>query len=50
MNYNYETEKAFIFTDKGQKEFLKVRDRALGILDQSGVADMGHLMSDGGTS
>ena len=50
MSYNYETEKPKILTDDGQQKFIKVRDRALKILDESGAADMSHLMSEGGDS
>ncbi len=37
MPYNYEAEKHKIFTDVGQREFLKVRDRAKHLLDEAGA-------------
>jgi hypothetical protein len=37
MSYNYELEKQQIFTDKGQIEFIKVRDSAMRLLDQAGA-------------
>jgi len=37
MPYNYEVEKQKIFTDVGQREFLKVRDRVKKLLDEAGA-------------
>ncbi|MFT6496296.1 MAG: hypothetical protein ACJA2A_002085 [Cycloclasticus pugetii] len=36
--YNYEDEKAAIFTEEGQKQFLKIRDQAKRLLETSGAA------------
>jgi len=37
MAYDYEKEKPKIFTDKGQVEFLKVRDEAHRLLQDAGA-------------
>lgn len=44
--YNYETEKPFLFTDKGQREFLKVRDRANKLLDEAGSFKIFSALKD----
>jgi hypothetical protein len=38
--YSYETEKASLFTDDGQRMFLKVRDRVKALLEESGAFKM----------
>lgn len=38
--YNYETEKTNIFTDEGQREFIKVRDEAKRLLKEAGAFSM----------
>ena len=38
--YNYLEEKHKIFTDEGQREFLKVRDRAKKLLNEAGAFKM----------
>ena len=43
MSYDYQREKQALFTDEGQKTFLKVRDNAHRLLEMSGVADMQSL-------
>lgn len=35
--YDYEKEKRVLFTDRGQREFLKVRDKAKQLLAESGA-------------
>lgn len=35
--YHYETEKKWIFTDTGQRAFLKVRDNAFALIDKAGA-------------
>ncbi len=47
MSYNYETEKPYILTDEGQREFLKARDWVKEILETAGAFQMGHFMSNG---
>lgn len=37
MTYNYKNEKQKIFTEEGQRDFLKVRDYAGKLLKQSGA-------------
>ena len=43
MSYNYETEKAWLFTDEGQRQFLKIRDRAKNLLKVAGAFRMAEL-------
>ena len=45
--YNYETEKPFLFTDEGQRMFLKIRDRAFALIKTAGVARMDRIMDAG---
>lgn len=35
--YNYETQKASLFTDEGQRMFLKIRDKVNKLLDAAGA-------------
>ncbi|KKN09470.1 hypothetical protein LCGC14_1046350 [marine sediment metagenome] len=42
MSYDYEVEKVNIFTDGGQRRFLKVRDKVNGLLDFSGAFMITH--------
>jgi hypothetical protein len=43
--YNYETEKMNIFTDDGQKMFLKIRDNVFKLIKESGAVKMGNAIS-----
>ena len=43
--YNYETEKAAIFTEAGQEIFLAVRDGVHKALEMSGAITMGKAMN-----
>ena len=51
MSYHYADFKSALFTDKGQRELLKVRDHAFALIDHSGAATMERIMtaSDGDT-
>ena len=46
--YNYETEKNRLFTDTGQRMFLKVRDHARTLLEHAGAARCQELMDGAG--
>ena len=46
MSYNYEIEKQKIFTEQGQREFLKVRDRAKKLLAEAGAFMMFSALKD----
>ena len=46
MSYVYETEKQWMFTEKGQIAFLKIRDRIKGLLEDAGAFSMGCAISD----
>lgn len=37
MSYRYEDQRADLFTEQGQRRFLKVRDRAMRLLKESGA-------------
>lgn len=37
MSYDYEKEKPAIFTDGGQRHFIKVRDEAMRMLNEAGA-------------
>ena len=44
--YKYEDEKVSIFTDRGQRDFLKVRDRAKKLLQDAGAFMMFKALKD----
>jgi hypothetical protein len=46
MSYNYQTEKAFIFTEDGQVMFLKIRDHIKNLLKVAGCFTSGKAMND----
>lgn len=49
--YQYETEKnLYLFTEAGQRNFLKTRDRIKALLEKSGAITMGHAMCAGASS
>lgn len=43
MSYNYGGQRAYIFTDEGQRTFLKIRDNAKSLIAKTGAATMGKL-------
>ena len=45
--YIYEKEKEYVFTEKGQRHFLHIRDLVNGLLDNAGAFAMGKAMSLG---
>lgn len=42
--YNYEQEKKCVFTDEGQRNFIKVRDFAMKAFELAGAVTAGKLM------
>ena len=44
MSYNYTTERPYVFTDEGQRTFLKVRDNVKKLLAESGTVRMDAAM------
>ncbi len=46
MSYDYETEKAFVFTDKGQKMLLSVRDNAFRLISIAGAARIDKILAN----
>ena len=46
MGYDYETEKAGLFTDDGQRMFLSVRDRTQKLLDASGAVTAEKMIAE----
>lgn len=49
MSYNYETEKAALFTDEGQRQFLKVRDFCKRMLKEAGAVRADKAMQAWGS-
>lgn len=45
MSYVYEAEKKIVFTDNGQREFLRVRDFCKRMIQQAGAVQAGKAMS-----
>lgn len=37
MSYDYQKQRPFVFTEEGQRDFLKIRDKAKELLAQSGA-------------
>lgn len=46
MSYDYQTEKPKIFTEKGQKDFLKIRDNVFKHCKESGACGFGAATRD----
>lgn len=44
MSYNYQEQKAHIFTEEGQVMFLKVRDKAKHLLKEAGAVRLDKLI------
>jgi hypothetical protein len=44
MSYSYEKEKPYIFTEEGQRDFLKVRDHANKLARIAGAFTVEHAM------
>lgn len=44
MAYDYSTQRANVFTERGQEMFLTIRDKARELLDKSGAVTSGKLM------
>lgn len=42
--YNYETEREAIFTEKGQKVFLQIRDKVKLLIDTAGAVRMQEII------
>ena len=50
MSYKYHVEKAKIFTDEGQRKFLKIRDKVQRLLEEAGAFTMGKAIAGEGGS
>lgn len=48
MGYNYETQKKELFTDEGQRMFIKIRDKAHHLLKEAGAFRQQEVISDCG--
>lgn len=46
--YNYNDEKKELFTDEGQRMFLRIRDNAKRLLKDAGAARMEEMISHSG--
>ena len=49
MSYNYEQEKSGLFTDEGQRMFLRVRDRVRRLLSEAEAFTMGAAIRTAGS-
>jgi len=47
MSYSYEKEKKWLFTDQGQRKFLKIRDKVSALLKASGAFMMSNVLIGG---
>lgn len=43
--YNYQEQKSFLFTDEGQRTFLKMRDKVKMLLTSAGCVRMGEVIN-----
>lgn len=43
MGYVYQEQRKVVFTDEGQRLLLKVRDRAVSLLEQAGAFTIGKV-------
>lgn len=50
MSYDYATQRPHLFTDDGQRLFLRVRDRAQKLLAEAGAARMQEIISGAGSA
>jgi len=46
MPYDYQTEKPKLFTDEGQRLFLKIRDKVKRLLGAAGAFRLGNAMQN----
>jgi len=46
MSYNYQTERPYVFTEEGQKTFLKIRDKANELLKSAGAFNMHSVIRE----
>jgi hypothetical protein len=44
MQYDYQRQRSYVFTEDGQVMFLKIRDKAKELLQTSGAVTSGRLM------
>lgn len=40
MAYDYQTERAYVFTESGQRQFLSIRDRVGRLLKEAGAVNL----------
>jgi len=45
MSYSYANERARIFTEEGQRMFLRIRDKTAGLLKMAGAARMQEMIA-----
>ena len=50
MSYVYQTQRPFVFTERGQVDFLKIRDKAQELLEEAGAVSCQKLMCVTGNS
>ena len=49
MSYSYESEKPALFTDEGQRMFLRIRDHVRELLKTAGAFTCGHAIDAAGS-
>jgi hypothetical protein len=45
MSYSYQACRPFVFTEEGQRNFLKIRDKAKELLSLAGAVSSQHLIA-----
>ena len=48
MSYLYETEKPELFTEEGQRMFLKIRDHTKALLEAAGAVSLENMIQGAG--
>ena len=48
MPYTYQEQKAFVFTEEGQRRFLQIRDRTKKLLEQAGAVRLQEAITGAG--
>jgi hypothetical protein len=46
MSYDYQKERQWVFTDEGQRQFLRIRDKAFGLIRQAGAVKLDCLIHE----
>ena len=44
--YNYQELRSYVFTDEGQRLFLKIRDRMMKLIEEAGACRSGEVTNE----